>query len=257
MKKIEIIMPLISKGLSHNWLETSKRLSDTLCSVFQLNGSVVSVSVVGHDIPCGITFDDRCRWIPVSFDPPSAGSLAEKMNDKGLKTRKGVRHASKNSLADWVMFMDADDFISRDLLNEIDFDKHDAICLARGYSWRFADTRLEMISDFHRRCGTSWLMRLEPRLFPMWLGEGGDRVCDQAHNSRLSGLHRIAAKVQMVKKPSVVYLTGHGGNSVAIARAGPARLQMGCVAALKGVRSRFRSRLITPSLRDEFALPSL
>jgi len=255
MPRIKVIIPLMSKHVSHNWNETSTRLSNTLHSVLRLDASSVSVTVVGHDIPDGVEFGSRCRWVPVDFPSPSIGSLSEKMEDKGLKIRTGLRDARAGNDTDWVMFMDADDFVSKELLVDLDFEKHDAICMERGYRWVFGDCRFELIDNFHRMCGTSWLMRLEPHLFPVWLGGGSNRVCDQAHNSRLFGLQSISARVQMAKRPAVVYLTDHGGNSFTTVTQGGSGFGKKLVCAIRNAKRRVYSRRITPEMHNEFSLP--
>jgi hypothetical protein len=252
---LQIVMPLVAKASSGNWSQTVSLLRHSLKSVSQLGD--VSVLLVGHDYPHGVSLDANCAWLEADFDPPKDNLLASKMQDKGMKVRLGVQHTKRRDEHDWVMFVDADDFVSAKLLKLVDLFQHDAICIKRGYRWDLRGKYCEVLLDFHRVCGTSWMMRLTESNFPVWLGrEKERRVCDQAHNSRLEALHKCGARVQMINHPCALYLC-HGVNSYwgdNGQRKNLAGLARRCYV---GLRRSFRLRRITNELRGEFALPEI
>ena len=256
VKRLQIIVPLMARSASKDWQRTCALLSHSLNSARSASDDSVRVLVVGHDVPEAITFDDRCEWLQVAFDPPADGAVASKMADKGQKTLSGVRYTSRRDLAEWVIFMDADDVISKRLLKLADLTKHDAVCLAKGYRWFSGKASLEMVPNFHLRCGTSWIMKLTQRNFPVWLGGATDGgVCDQTHSDRLSGLRRIGASVQMIREPCAIYVTGHGVNSY-VARGSYQQAWKGRLKNLRNLALSWgRRRRLTEAIRQEFGLP--
>lgn len=250
--KIDVIIPFVSRKVAREWKHSCDRLLCTIASILQLPSERVSILVVGHEFPDGFKPDERCHWLPVSFPAPNSSIVAEKVEDKGLKVREGVRHVFRNQSADWVMFMDADDFVSKSLLEFCDFDSHEAICLRQGYSWKLGAPTVERLQRFDQICGSSWLMKCTPKLFPTWLGDGGERVCDQAHNQRTQALLAAGIKMQKVQYPSAVYTIGHAGNTGHGWEFRASKLHLRQVA--KFLRSRMRQRRVSMKMKEEFGL---
>lgn len=255
-KRLQIIVPLMAKASSKNWAKTCSLLRYSLDSAAKIDRASVSLLVVGHDRPERVTFENGCEWLQADFEPPTGDDIANKMADKGLKTRMGVQHTHQQGKAGWVMFMDADDFISNRLLRIADLQNYDAVCLSRGYCWHAGTGRLELVRGFHLKCGTSWIMQLTAANFPFWLGPAsGKRVCDQSHTDRLTALQDAGARVQMLREPCAIYVSGHGANSYAgqVPQGhAPRDFLNRAYRLLKFVARRKR---MTAGLRAEFSLP--
>ncbi len=229
------------------------QLGHTLTSASQLGNA--SVLLVGHDYPDGLSSLFSFEWVQATFDAPSENSPAAKMQDKGLKSRLGVQHTASQGKHEWVMFMDADDFISRKLFNLADFDRHDAIYVSNGYRYKPGSQYCQLLSQFHLVCGTSWIMRLSKTNFPMWLGQATTgRVCDQPHNKRLNALLSCGARVQRIDHPAAIYLC-HGANSYYGSGVSPKSLASYCRTVIANVKAVIKARRVTRELREEFGLP--
>jgi hypothetical protein len=100
-------------------------------------------------------------------------------------------------------------------------------------------------------------MRLEPHLFPLWLGSGTHRVCDIAHNEREPALRKVNARIQVINKPMAIYCIGHQtasgfGESLG-QKSGNMLFHPISTAKTLGKRI-IRGRRLTAALRREFAI---
>ena len=255
MSKIEAIVPLASSRVSKNWQQTCRMLESTMRSLLALPQDFISISVIGHERPLNLPESERCRWISVDWAPPNPDSAA-KVQDKGLKVQLGVRDAYSRE-GSWVMVVDADDLVSSRLPEFCDFTNHDAICFINGYKWEVGSRWLERVPDFHRVCGTSWIMKLAPEYFPVWLGSGSMRICDQSHDAVHDGLVSIGAKIQQIPTPLSIYCvnsganTGHGAGQ---GRAGSLIMERAAWRLRRSVRRILRCRRLTPKLQHEFSV---
>ena len=101
-------------------------------------------------------------------------------------------------------------------------------------------------------------MRVGPRFFPMWLGPGTHRVCDQAHNAMHAALIKDNARIQMIKAPMAIYCVGHRANTGHGEHLGS--LSYPGLAHPLGMARSFakhiiRRKRLTPALRKEFLIP--
>jgi len=256
MSKIEAIVPLASSRVSKNWQQTCRMLESTMRTLLALPPDFLSISVVGHERPPGLPESNRCRWTSVDWAPPDPQDTAAKVQDKGLKVQFGVRDAYRRE-GSWVMVVDADDLVSSRLPEFCDFTNHDAICFVNGYKWEVGSRWLEHVPDFHRVCGTSWIMKLVPEFFPVWLGPGTARICDQSHSKVHEALVSIGAKIQQIRTPLSIYCVNSGANTGHGARPEQAGLKIveRTARALRiSARQILRSRRLTPKLLQEFSL---
>jgi hypothetical protein len=251
--KIEVIIPLASRRVAKDWPQMCRMLQGTLTSVLALPREFVIVSIFGHERPENLPLGDRCRWTTVDWNPPQQEDIPAKLNDKGSKLWQGVREAFKRG-SKWVMFLDADDLVSNRLPGLCDLENHDAICFENGFSWETGSRWLQRVPNFHRVCGSSWIMRLEPSFFPMWLGPGTHRVCDLAHNERHAALVKDRARIQSIHDPVAVYCVGHltaTGFGEALGRKfGTSLLHPRALA-----KQILRRKRLTANLKNEFAIP--
>ncbi|MBU6149162.1 MAG: hypothetical protein KGQ54_03095 [Verrucomicrobia bacterium] len=250
--KCEFLVPLMSKGASRNWGLTCKMLSITLNSLNQITNSEIQITLIGHDFPKGLVLGANCRWLQAQFNPPAGQSFPEKMQDKGKKIELGVVNSFKENKADCIMFVDADDLISNKIFEKIRLNNHDAVCLEVGYEWNLKSNKILKLNNFHKRCGSSWLFRLKKDLFPVWLDQNkSKRLCDQAHQDRLSSLLRNKNSVHICKKPVVTYIVGHGSNSL-VENTTKINIKENIKNLIKAV---LFSQRISSKLIEEFSLP--
>ncbi len=255
--KIEVIIPLASRRVVKDWPQTCRLLQSTLTSVLALPHEFASVSLIGHEQPEDLPLGGRCRWTSVDWEPPRQDDIVGKMNDKGLKVRLGVQKAFERGVP-WVMFMDADDLVSNRLSAMCDLENHDAICFENGYRWEVGADCLQRLPHFHQVCGTSWVIRVTPSLFPVWLSGGTHRICDQGHSQLYAALVKENARIQTIIAPMAIYCVGHVNNTsnheLQSSSKGPGFLPL--VKKTKECAKRIlRRKPLTTDLRNEFSIP--
>ena len=253
--QIEVVIPLASRQVARDWPQMCRMLQGTLTSLLALPKDFVSVSILGHECPENLPLGDRCWWTTVDWSPPNRDDIKGKLNDKGIKVRQGVREAFARG-SRWVMFVDADDLISTRLPNLCDLEKHDAIYFKNGYSWEVGTSWLQRVPSFHLVCGTSWIMRLSPRFFPMWLGPGTHRVCDLSHSERHSALIKDNARIQAISASMAIYCVGHRANTGHGEFLGR-KFGSAFLHPLKFGKRFIRRKRLSAAMRKEFSIPDL
>lgn len=257
--KLTFVVPLASESAVGDWQKTSRMLEYSLQSLLAVPFDDADVLVVGHELPPALAARriDRVKFVRVDFDPPALTHVADadiqaKAQDKGRKVELGTKLACANG-SEWVMYCDADDFVSSNLSHECSFSSSDAIVFGMGWQWSFGSRRMTRRSNFYRICGTSSLLRLTKRNFPVWLGGASNRVAEQGHNVRVRALKEAGAVVQMVRRPLAVYAVDNGSNyyyNPLEGRNDP--LPRRVFRAVKRYANTYR---ITEKLRLEFSMP--
>jgi hypothetical protein len=122
--------------------------------------------VVGNQYPV-IDLGERIEFVRVDFDPPAmvAGprtGLAAVLRDKGTKLAVGLLRARQLG-ASHVMFVDADDFVSRQIAGFVTHHPH-VLGWVITDGWRYNAERAVVRrhrGDFHLQCGSSHIVRTD------------------------------------------------------------------------------------------------
>lgn len=125
------------------------------------------VIVVVANRPVELPQDERLHQVQVSFPPPSDAraprtGIAAVLRDKGTKNAVGLARARELG-AEYVMFVDADDFISRRLTAFVAA-KNGAPGWTIADGWRVNLQRRAVrrhFEDFHLQCGSSHIVRAD------------------------------------------------------------------------------------------------
>jgi hypothetical protein len=165
----------------------------------QTSGDYV-VLVVGNRAP-DLDLGERVRFVPVDFAAPEAaqGPHADRsrfVRDKGSKIGVGLL-AARRYAPDHVMIVDADDFVHRDLAAfTARHREHPGWVVDQGWVYSRARSAYRRQPDFHRTCGTSFVVPFDAYGVPGHLDETatqeevlagyGDRV------EHILGAHRHA-----------------------------------------------------------------
>lgn len=156
---------------SHNYHKIAYLLERTLKSVCTQTDKNFRVLVVCNSKP-DITFDaDLVEFIVLdNFASPSI-DVAKKMSidnirlDKGTKYLMGCQYAARFK-PDYIMFFDADDFISRDIVGYLNQHKgENGFIIDQGYIYRDGGLLIRELPHFNTRCGTSVIFN--PKLFKL------------------------------------------------------------------------------------------
>lgn len=255
------VIPLAAKSVVADWTRTCGLLEQTLRSVLAMPADFLSVLVIGHDEPAGmIPWQGRVRFVRVEFDPPDhEGGSRARIADKGKKLRIGVIEAKRDG-ATWVMPVDADDLLSCRLPRLCNLDACDAVCFGSGYLWRDDSQWVRRLGNFHRVCGTSWIMRLNATLFPAWLGNEDRRVCDASHADRFANLKSIGANLQVLRTPVAIYRQSGASLSSDAPYKNKRRRSLRSTQAwrvLRSVKALSQTRMVSRQIRQEFGMDAI
>jgi hypothetical protein len=245
---ISVIVPVMAPEAAKDWSYVQSCLNRTLRSILA-NCCVTRIYVICQSRPDGMIKNERIEFLKSENPIPKQGDRDARMNDKGSKLLQGMRVAS-NDHPNYVMFVDADDMISRSLFESVVNDPgYDAYCINRGYEWFEGAQTIRKIPHFHKYCGSSFILKFSKDIFPNWLGGQSQvsRVADQSHMSIEQSLRDHQFKIKYINSPMVIYVSG-GTDQY---RARGKRLRRRLVDFLL---SPVRKRKINQQMRHEFSM---
>lgn len=148
------------KGVSSHWEQVERNLRRTIRSARAADRSA-SVIVACHDEP--ELGDDRAGVVTLRVPFPAPSSPAEGGRDKAAKRRCAAAWLRKSMRDDdeaYVMFLDADDLVHRDLVAHVRSGSRPSYVVQTGY---IADLERGLLrrrrADFHKTCGSSFVFR--------------------------------------------------------------------------------------------------
>ena len=151
------IVPLISRALADAWDMVSHNLDCTLRSALGNEGARIRVVVAHHEMPdSSLIGDPRVITLSAPFEPnidPKLGSY-----DKHKKRNLAASFIRNNFGESYIMFLDADDLVHRNLASScIDARAH-AYTIANGYQWDLSRNIFRANDEkFHHSCGSSFV----------------------------------------------------------------------------------------------------
>jgi len=245
---IAVIVPVMAPEVANDWAYVQSCLNRTLGSILA-NSYVTRIHVICQSRPDDMIEDDRIEFLKSENAIPKQGDRDARMNDKGSKLLQGMRVAS-NDHPNYVMFVDADDIISRSLFDcVVNEPGYDAYCINRGYEWfEGAQTMME-IPHFHKYCGSTFILKFSKDIFPNWLGDRSQasRVADQSHTGIEQSLRDQQFKIKYINSPLVIYVSG--GADQYRSRGKRLRRRL-----LDFLSSPLRKRKINQQMRHEFLM---
>ncbi|WP_353814422.1 hypothetical protein [Agromyces sp. SYSU T00266] len=220
---------------SADYGEVETLLADSLRSVRRQESPDFSVWVVGNRRPANLP--DGVNWVEVDFAPPSerrgpqTGREAVLL-DKGTKLAVGLIAASVEG-PDHVMLFDADDAVSKRLAGlSAGEPEADGWRVVEGWRWSSERRAIRRQPDFHRHCGTAFVVRRDLYGVPDGLSvDASQDELRQAFGERLFrriGSHRhlsddLAAEghpLSPVGFPAALYRVGTGENHSGVSLGG-------------------------------------
>jgi hypothetical protein len=163
---------------SGDYARVEALLAETLASVSR-QSAPYSVWVVGNRRPSRLAPD--ANWVQVDFDAPSTLSgprtgVAAVLRDKGSKLAAGLL-AARESSPDHVMFLDADDLVSRRLAALSAGNPHaPGWRIEHGYRWAADRRAVRRQPHFHRHCGSGCVVRADLYDLPPDLRAGASQA---------------------------------------------------------------------------------
>lgn len=238
-----------------------------MLSVLANDNPRLAVLIVGHESPMEhLPTDDRIHFLDCGFTPPAAGVARTPtviINDKMCKLRRGWEHASELLPSQFVMSLDADDFVSRRLVGFLAAAQAPAYRISQGWIWNTGSRSLiEQSNDFDKICGSSVIFRSDVAgldfnvnkfgsFVPEHILEIADKIkftllVNEMHGMSSDGLAEHGLAIECVPFRAAIYRIGNP-NSYMQRRA--------VFHSLRFFFGRLRrTRLLTNPLRQEFSI---
>ena len=147
------ITSLRSPQVAENWQAICGLFERTAASVFSQTCPEFRLIVVCNQLPIlSRAFDNRLEFIIVDLPVQKThGSMCADKLKKLLIAMQRVRELN----ADYVMPIDADDLVSRNLVSHVlKYPDADGWYVARGWKYQYGRHWKEKLDDFNRNCGT-------------------------------------------------------------------------------------------------------
>ena len=214
---------------SADYRQVESLLADTLASIARQTSDDFVVRVVGNRRP---SFDlpRQTHFVEVDFEPPTTHAGAQTgmsavIWDKGTKLGIGLA-AARAFNPDFVMFVDADDFVHRDIAAYV-HDHADSPGWVIRQGWMYSRSRnaYALRRRMFRICGSSFILPFEAYDLPdhLLVTSSQDEVADALGDDALQqviGEHRYAwewwqkrgRKLDTLPFPGAVYHVETGEN---------------------------------------------
>lgn len=214
-------IPLRSKYSSRNWDSVVNCFNNTLSSIYNQTSGNFKILVAGHDDPEISVFTDH-RYEFFQVDYPSPLNFNEQMLDKYYKKRylmKKIRDYGSG----FVMFVDADDYVSNRLTSFIDNneDSH-GYYFSQGFEYNFSNKKIQIAPRFYRLCGTSYIIRYFDDDLPNKFVFNGysykaderpnDYIFDHSHIKWIEILKKLHRPLKALPFPGALYTINTGDN---------------------------------------------
>ena len=162
---LNFIIPLKSRAVSSDWDLVERLCERTIRSVLQQTSDLFRLILVCTDRPEIDLSHPKITVIREDFPIPDSRPES-RMDDKGLKVRRGLVEAGRRGGAH-VMMVDADDCVHRRLAEWVQsHDSRQSWASYQGYWYEEGRGIVRLIKDFDIICGTCFIARLEHDDFP-------------------------------------------------------------------------------------------
>ena len=280
MPSVVFLIPFASRRRKSKWETACAHLRQTLKSIQNSTNGNYRVVVAGHEAPdFDVGFDSRFYFLPLNHPFPSHDNygVAVKL-DKLIKIAAAWNYAKLTWDPNYVMKLDADDFISSRLVDWLGNANGEAGYLIKhGWLWRSESRYLIQRTEyFDRVCGSCLIVRSDladkngpflTEVEGVRLDETSSRVAARDHYSLVPGsgistlllndshqryeaqFSYLGYKLSSVPFSAVVYRTSNPDSTTATAeRERPTYTLRMLIGSIR------RTRFITKSLRREFML---
>jgi hypothetical protein len=265
---VTFIITIACKNFTRNWEAACLYLSQTVRSLLNSEDSRFAVVIVGHESPKEwLPLDERIHFLSLDRPPPARESknIATIADDCQSKLKLGLQYAKEKLPSDYLMRMDADDFLSKKMVGFLSQNIGvPGFRISDGWIWNSGDQMLiQKTEKFDWLCGSSIILRsdIAENKFSI------DQICAQIPDIVVKAeqglrrslitneIHASAGKamalhgLDIVRVPFAggIYRVGHVNNMT--------QRTTKPVHTLRFLLGRVRRlRLMTPSLRKEFAL---
>jgi len=261
---LTFILSMRARALARNWEHHTWLLERTLGSILAQTDSNFDVVVVCHEIPEISQVEHAAvHMLQVDFPPPERNN-DDMCRDKVLKISHGVKWAIARK-SDFVMFVDADDLVSRSLSGFVAAHPGDnGWYFHTGYAHHYGERWLRKHTPHHLICGTGVIVRTSLLRFgksDFCRGEIANTLAAAGMENYLAVLAEQGTPIQPLPFPGAIYIL-HDDSTSEVPGGDGYRLggdraprPLWRRALTWGRRTLPKMRPITPALRAEFSIP--
>jgi len=214
MATLIFAISLINQRHSPNWNATCQHLEQTLQSIRRscLSSDEVWIAANNCDDPRLLHLAQRfkAKLVEATFERPDVKRRVGGL-DKERKRRLIGATLRKRAEPFYVMFLDADDLIHKDLSPYIHSnDNQRGYLIDKGYTVDLARHRISCQSEFDQRCGSCYVGYFQPEDLPNHADDLANLFAAFTRHADFEGIAITAGRPpQTVPFPAVAYLTQH------------------------------------------------
>lgn len=262
------IVPFAPRSFTRDWKLACKYLEQTIDSLLNSEDPRIAVVVVGHDYPGDfISTDPRVNFLRSDMATPPVALAKDPVlaiTDKLLKVRCGWEFSKKHLESDYVMIVDADDFLSRKVVGFLaQSGNFPAYRISDGWIWNTgSQLTIESTESFNLLCGSSVIVRADvaekefdleaisnsPPEYAVlaYAGKKPSLLINELHGYADKAMALHGLKICDIPFRAGIYRVGNiNSHSRRTYKSHSLRLLLGRIRRL---------RLLTPSIKTEFAL---
>lgn len=263
---LTFIVSMRARALSNNWGYHTRLLEKTVNSLLAQTDPRFDVVIVCHDVP-EIPPHPKVHMLPVTFPFPPRRTFDEMCIDKVLKISAGIDWAVARG-SDFVMFVDADDLLSRRLSGFVaEHPCANGWYFYDGFVHRYGERWVRTHAPHHLICGTGAIVRtnlLRSAPSEFCRGEMANTLANAGHDFYISHLAEQGTPIERLPFAGAVYILHAdstsevpGGSGYRLGGAADHRpLWRRTLSWTKQAALRLLTlRPITPAMRAEFTIP--
>ncbi len=264
---LTFIISMRARALSRDWDHHCRLLQRTLDSILAQTNPEFNAVVVCHDIPdIPQAKNAVVHMVTVDYPPPQRNN-DDMCRDKVLKISRGVEWAIARA-SDYVMFVDADDLVSRRLSEFVAaHPESNGWYFHTGYSHRYGERWVRKHMPHHLICGTGVIVRTNLLRFAnsdFCRGENANTLAAAGMENYLGLLAAQGAPIQPLPFPGAVYVLHAdstsevpGGSGYRLGGAGTPRPLLRRVLSWGKQTAKKLPKIvpITRTIRAEFTIP--
>jgi len=233
---LTFIIPVISKEITDRWEVVYANLKKTLASVENQTNSNWRALIVSQTKPDVEYIEDKIIYVPAGFKPArkyptniklSAREIAlcRRVNDLDRMRKLRVAAAALHKYrTDFVMILEADDFVSNRLCEFVAADKEaNGWSIEQGYTWNGKSNYVHRTNRLTAVCGSSSIVKVFYELLPkemsidvdpttLNLFSSGCPFLDHVHSEMRESMAQAGQPMQPLPFPGAIYHKGHGLN---------------------------------------------
>ena len=210
MNALVFVVPLKSPAASNDWIRTVALALRCMASVYRQSVRTFRLVMAANEFPYHST-DPAIRILEDPYPIPATS--ADGLVDKNRKLQRCLVEA-KEMAPCYVMKLDADDMIHRDLVKYVREREAGGFTLARGYLHADGRRSVQVEDRFHKVCGSSNIVRVGPDDLPHSMDAEADRypILNCGHHQFPEFYEEKGYRIETVPFRAAVYSSGNGEN---------------------------------------------